>query len=119
MRDEICLIKWQYGTEETQFVKLAESIERRFADSIKGNCERRMIAKNTKKNEFMIIEKVRDLGARKQYGTEWVAANEALFAPDWHETTVITADRCVYPIGIFAAFTAAIDEGACEYVVVC
>lgn len=62
---------------------------------------------------------MRHLGARKQCGAEWVAANKALFSPDRNEATVITADCCVDPVGILAAFAVAIDEGSRENIVVC
>lgn len=118
MGDEIRLIKWQYGPEEAQLVKLAESLERRLADTVKRNRERRVVAKYAKKNELMILDYVHNLGARKQRGAERVAANKTLFSPDRNETAVVTTDCCVDPVGILAAFSVAIDEGAREYIVV-
>jgi hypothetical protein len=78
-----------------------------------------MVAKYAKKNELMIVNCVGDLGARKQCGAERFTADKALFSPDRNETTVVTADGCVDPVGVLAAFAIAIDESPREYIVVC
>jgi len=77
-----------------------------------------MVTKNTKKDQFALVDKWLDMLMPEQYRMLWVTIDQALIAPDWHEAAVFISNRIGQPIEILTPFAASVDKRARKYILI-
>ena len=118
MRCEVRLIRRQYCSQVAQVLKFTQFRIRRPSVGGNGDCKRGLAAKQAKKNVIVRIEEVVDLIPSQQHELQWVAANQAVIAPDRNEARIRVGQCFVKPVCILSHFATAVDECTGEYVVI-
>jgi hypothetical protein len=118
MCQQVCLVGRQNRAKKTQILKPSEIWQGRIVRRIDWDSKGRMVTKNTKKDQFALVDKWLDMLMPEQYRMLWVTIDQALIAPDWDEAAVLISNRIGQPIEILAPFTASVDKRARKYILI-
>ena len=119
MGSQVCLVRWQYRAEKSQFMKFAEFAKRWTDIAAYFESKRWFVVKQPEEDQFIrIVDEILDLPTLEHNGVERIAADETLVAPDGHEAAPRIVESAREPVSISAALASSIDEGAGKDVVI-
>ena len=99
--------------------KFAKLLIRRIDVGADRERKRRAIVKQAEEDQIVrVIDEILDLSAFEHDSMLRLTADEAAFAPYRHKAAVLIDEGARQPVGVLAAFTVSIHEGAGKDIVV-